>query len=84
MTITFRDPENKYIKEYPKDVHKGYFFANDMFDNIDKESLYYVCGDCEANFYDDNTVAVRVYDVGQCAFTLNINQIVRIESDGLD
>ena len=26
MTITFRDPENKYIKEYPKDVHKGYFF----------------------------------------------------------
>lgn len=84
MTITFRDPENKYIKEYPKDVHKGYFFANDRFDNIDKESLYYVCGDCEANFYDDNTVAVRVYDVGQCAFTLNINQIVRIESDGLD
>ena len=82
MTITFRDPENKYIKEYPKDVHKGYFFANDRFDNIDKESLYYVCGDCEANFYDDNTVAVRVYDVGQCAFTLNINQIVRIESDG--
>lgn len=84
MTITFRDPENKYIKEYPKDVHKGYFFANDRFDNIDKESLYYVCGDCEANFYDDNTVAVRVYDVGQCAFTLNINQIVRVESDGLD
>ena len=84
MTITFLDSENKYIKEYPKDVHKGYFFANDRFDNIDKESLYYVCGDCEANFYDDNTVAVRVYDVGQCAFTLNINQIVRIESDGLD
>lgn len=84
MTITFLDTENKYIKEYPKDVHKGYFFANDRFDNIDKESLYYVCGDCEANFYDDNTVAVRVYDVGQCAFTLNINQIVRIESDGLD
>ena len=84
MTITFLDPENKYIKEYPKDVHKGYFFANDRFDNIDKASLYYVCGDCEANFYDDNTVAVRVYDVGQCAFTLNINQIVRIESDGLD
>ena len=84
MTITFLDPENKYIKEYPKDVHKGYFFANDRFNNIDKESLYYVCGDCETNFYDDNTVAVRVYDVGQCAFTLNINQIVRIESDGLD
>ena len=84
MTITFLDPENKYIKEYPKDVHKGYFFANNRFDNIDKEILYYVCGDCEANFYDDNTVAVRVYDVGQCAFMLNINQIVRIESDGLD
>lgn len=84
MTITFLDPENKYIKEYPKDVHKGYFFPNDRFNNINKESLYYVCGDCEANFYDDNTVAVRVYDVGQCAFTLNINQIVRVESDGLD
>lgn len=84
MTITFRDPENKYIKEYPKDVHKGYFFANGKFNDVDKESLYYVCGDCEANFYDDNTVAVRVYDVGQCVFTLNINQIVRVESDGLD
>ena len=33
MTITFLDPENKYIKEYPKDVHKGYFFANDRFNN---------------------------------------------------
>ena len=36
MTITFLVPENKYIKEFPKDVHKGYFFANDRFNNIDK------------------------------------------------
>ena len=84
MTITFLDPENKYIKEYPKDVHKGYFFANDSFTNTDKESLYYVCGDCEANFYEYNTVTIRTYDKEQCVFTLNSNQIVRVESDGLD
>ena len=39
MTITFRDPENKYIKEYPKDVHKGYFFANGRLNNINKGSF---------------------------------------------
>lgn len=83
MTITFLDPENKYIKEYPKDVHKGCFFANDKFNNIDKENLYYVCGNCEADFYDSNTVTIRINDE-QCVFTLNSNQIVRVESDGLD
>lgn len=84
MTITFRDPEGKYIKEYPKDIHKGYFFGNNRFNNIDKESLYYVRGDCEVDFYDNDTVMIQAYDNELCVFTLNSNQIVRVESDGLD
>lgn len=43
MTITFRDPENKYIKEYPKEFHFTNFTRTIVCDTQTRLSRTFLC-----------------------------------------